>query len=142
MAGADKARVRAGEQRVRIFGLALQAVIPTAIGCGLVVPDIAEWAGLAAAQRAALGYALLVQVAAIAVSWRTPPAGTSLVIVRALFFSAYTALAASAALLARKEDWNLLTIPIFVCLIFALHTVYERCTRRFEAFDTRSDSER
>jgi len=143
MADVDPARVRAWEQRVRIFGFALYALIPTAIGCGLLSTQVAEWAGLGDVQRAAIGYALVAQVVAIAVSWRTPPAGVSLVVVRTLFFSAYAALAASAALLAGEDNWNILTVPIFVCMIAMLHAVYERCTQRFEAFgtDTRSDSD-
>ncbi|WP_280506090.1 hypothetical protein [Nocardia farcinica] len=143
MADVDPVRVRAWELRVRIFGFALSAVIPTAIGCGPLSTQVAEWAGLGAVQRAAIGCALVAQVMAIAVSWRTPPAGASLVVVRTLFFSAYAALAVSAALLAGEDDWELLTVPIFACMIIMLHAVYERCTQRFEAFGTgtRSDAD-
>ncbi|WP_040795769.1 hypothetical protein [Nocardia higoensis] len=143
MADVDPARVRAWEQRVRVFGFCLYAVIPTVIGCGLLSTQVAEWAGLGVVQRAAIGYALVAQVVAIAVSWRTPPVGASLVVVRTLFFSAYAALAASAALLAGEDDWELLTVPIFACMIIMLHAVYERCTQRFEAFGTgtRSDGD-
>ncbi|WP_280299056.1 hypothetical protein [Nocardia abscessus] len=141
MADVDPSRMRAWERRVRMFGLAVQAVLPTVIGCGLLFTAVAEWAGLGVVQRAAIGYALVVQVVAIAVSWRTPPVGASLVVVRTLFFSAYAALAGSAALLARQDDWEVLTVPIFVCLIAALHAVYERCKQRSEAFGTRSDGD-
>ncbi|WP_043736873.1 hypothetical protein [Nocardia asiatica] len=130
MADVDPSRVRARERRVRIFGLAMQAVLPAVIGCGLLFTAVADWAGLGVVQRAAIGYALVVQVVAIAVSWRTPPVGASLVVVRTLFYSAYVALAGSAALLAREDEWEILTVPIFVLLIAALHTVYERCTQR------------
>ncbi|SUE28816.1 Uncharacterised protein [Nocardia farcinica] len=112
MADVDPVRVRAWELRVRIFGFALSTMIPTVIGCGLLSTQVAEWAGLGAVQRAAIGYALIAQVVAIAVSWRTPPAGASLVVVRTLFFSAFAALAVSAALLAREDDWELLTVPM------------------------------
>ncbi|WP_280258472.1 hypothetical protein [Nocardia abscessus] len=42
---------------------------------------------------------------------------------------------------ARQDDWEVLTVPIFVCLIAALHAVYERCKQRSEAFGTRSDGD-
>ncbi|WP_067856168.1 hypothetical protein [Nocardia shimofusensis] len=143
MADVDPAWVRAWELGVRTFGFALYAVIPTVIGCGLLSTDVAEWAGLGVVQRAAIGYALVCQVVAIAASWRTPPVGASLVVVRTLFFSAYAALAVSAALLAGEDDWNILTVPIFAFMIIMLHAVYERCTQRFEAFgtDTPSDAD-
>ncbi|MEU1998187.1 hypothetical protein ABZ511_27405 [Nocardia gamkensis] len=59
--------MRAWERRIRIFGLAVQAVLPTVIGCGLLFTAVAAWAGLGVVQRAAIGYALVVQVVAIAV---------------------------------------------------------------------------
>ncbi|MFE7723719.1 hypothetical protein ACFU44_32365 [Nocardia rhizosphaerihabitans] len=122
------------EQRVRLFGLAVLAVPPTLIGCGLMFTFVGEWAGVGPVQRVVIGCALLMQVPAIGVSWRVPPTGRCLIVVRSAFFATYAAVAVAAALLAREEDWEILSIPVFLMLIFALHALYERCVRRFEKF--------
>ncbi|WP_189025771.1 hypothetical protein [Nocardia rhizosphaerihabitans] len=95
---------------------------------------VGEWAGVGPVQRVVIGCALLMQVPAIGVSWRVPPTGRRLIVVRSAFFATYAAVAAAAALLAREEDWEILAIPVFLMLIFSLHALYERCVRRFERF--------
>ncbi|MGW6423134.1 hypothetical protein ACWF82_10695 [Nocardia sp. NPDC055053] len=122
------------EQRVRLFGLAVSAVPPTLIGCGLMFTFVGEWAGVGPVQRVVIGCALLMQVPAIWVSRRVPPTGRRLVAVRSAFFATYAAVTIAAALLAREEDWEILSIPVFLMLIFSLHALYERCVHRFEKF--------
>ncbi|MEU0871518.1 hypothetical protein [Nocardia brasiliensis] len=136
----DKAAGRARwEQRVRLFGLVVVALVPTAIGCGLLFTFIGEYAGVGAVQRVAIGSALAVAVLAIILCRRRPPAGGALVAVRTAFFGTYAAVAIAAVLTIRDENWEILSIPIYLMLIFSLHALYERCTRQFEAFRRQTD---
>ncbi|MFC9432945.1 hypothetical protein [Nocardia sp. NPDC057030] len=93
------------------------------------------------AQRIAIGAALAVALSAIVVCRRRPPEGHLLTAVRIAFFATYAAVALAAALTARNENWEILSIPIYLMLIFSLHALYERCTRRFETFGGRPSAE-
>ncbi|MEV6556865.1 hypothetical protein AB0M22_14175 [Nocardia sp. NPDC051756] len=126
--------VAAWEPRVRLFGLVVLAVVPVLIGCGLLFTFVGEYAGVVVAQRIAVGVALAVVLSAIVVCRRRPPDGCLLTAVRIAFFGTYALVAVAAALTARNENWEILSIPIYLMLIFSLHALYERCTRRFEAF--------
>ncbi|WP_280405813.1 hypothetical protein [Nocardia brasiliensis] len=127
------------EQRVRAFGLVALALAPTTIACGLLFTFVGEYAGVGAAQRVTIGLALAVEALAIIACWRRPPAGGALVAVRTAFFGTYAAVAIAAVLTIRDENWEILSIPIYLMLIFSLHALYERCTRQFEAFRRQTD---
>ncbi|WP_338770072.1 hypothetical protein V7968_06935 [Nocardia vulneris] len=122
------------ERRVRLFGLVVVALVPTVIGCGLLFTFVGEYAGVGAVQRVAIGLTLAVAVLAVIVCRRQPPVGGMLVAVRSAFFGTYAAVAIAAILTIRDENWEILSIPIYLMLIFSLHALYERCTRQFEAF--------
>ncbi|WP_433577372.1 hypothetical protein [Nocardia brasiliensis] len=108
--------------------------MPTVIGCGLLFTFVGEYAGVGAVQRVAIGLALTVEVLAIIACRRQAPTGGVLVAVRTAFFGTYAAIAIAAVLTIGNEDWEILSIPIYLMLIFSLHALYERCTRQFEAF--------
>ncbi|MFF3221503.1 hypothetical protein ACFYV7_01800 [Nocardia suismassiliense] len=121
------------EPRVRLFGLLVLAVVPIVIGCGLLFTFVGEYAGVGVVQRIAIGVALAVALSAIAVCRRRPPRGHLFTAARTAFFTTYAAIAVTAVLTVRNDNWEILSIPIYFMLIFSLHALYERCTRRFEA---------
>ncbi|CAM4245124.1 hypothetical protein NONI108955_16610 [Nocardia ninae] len=122
------------ELRVRVFGLLVLAVVPILIGCGLLFTFVGEYAGVGVVQRIAIGVALTVALSAVAICHRRPPSGHLLTVIRTAFFTSYALIVVSAALTVRNENWEILSIPIYFMLIFSLHALYERCSRRFEAF--------
>ncbi len=85
------------EQGVRLFGLIVAATPPSVIGWALICTIVGDMVGVGLAQRGSIVFALTVQLFAIVVSRRQPPAGRLWSTVRGAFISAYVAVAVTGA---------------------------------------------